>query len=338
MTELKPDSERIRQFLRGLEQQDWVKRGERRWWPRYVFHYTDIKNTIEILKAGQMLSRKHLEEAGGLLTSSGSTSILAGTDTFIKDCVRLYFRPRTPTQYWAEGIRSKESLRNSKYPDAHCPLPIFLLLDSAEVLTRADCWFSDGGLNSYTAQRLYTAVELENLPWQKVYHNTWYDPHSAAESDIAFRRNAEVVVHKRLDLKALRSIFCRSEAERETLLYLLPQRLRKKYQNKIFSTARVNLYFREHTFIQSVRLSSNSATFFFSPDTKSSGPFSLRAHVQIEPSKTVLQAEIENFELPKSFGTRWDFPSPVSEYNLSLTLDGHQAYTNRFIEEDEIPF
>jgi len=219
MPDLKPDSERIRNFLKALEQQNWVKRGERRWWPRYIFHYTDIKNIVEILKVGQLFSREYLEKISGLPTSSGSASVLAGTDYFTKDCVRLYFRPRTPTQYWAEGIRSRKTLESSKYSDAHCPIPIFLLFDSSEILTRADCWFSDGGLNSFTAQRLYTAEDLENLPWQKIYHNTWYTPHSAAESDIAFRRNAEVIVHKKLDLTALRSIHCRSEAEKEMLAW-----------------------------------------------------------------------------------------------------------------------
>lgn len=237
MTTLKPDAEQISQFLKSLEQQDWVKRGERRRWPRYIFHYTDINNAIEILKAGILLSRTHLEETAGLPVSSGSASILASTDSFTKDCVRLYFRPKTPTQYYAEGILSKKSLRRSNYPDAHCPIPIFLLFDSAAILTHADCWFSDGGLNSITARRLYTAEELENLPWQKIYHNTWYDRHSIEEADIAFRRNAEVIVHKKLDLKALSSIFCRSEAEKETLLYSLPENIRKLYRNKIFSTA-----------------------------------------------------------------------------------------------------
>ncbi len=338
MPDLKQDSEQIRKYLKDLEQKNRVKGGERRWWPRYVFHYTDIRNAVEILKTGQLLSRKHLEATSGLLTSSGSASILAGTNVSIKDCVRLYFRPKTPTQYWAEGIRSSKVLKSSKYPDAHCPTPIFLLFNSAEILTRADCWFSDGGLNSPDAQLFYSAEELENLPWKKIYHNTWYDPYSVAESDIAFRRNAEVIVQKRLDLNALHSIHCRSEAEKDTLLFLLPIELRKQYQNKIYATARINLYYARHTFIQKVRLSSSSATFFFSPDTESSGPFHFKAHVQSMQPNSTFQAEIENYMLPESSATKWNFPRNVSDYTLSLTLDGHRAYANEFIEEDEIPF
>lgn len=198
MIALKPDADQIRDFLKKLANDDWVRRSERRFWPLFVFHYTDIRNAVKILRSGFLFSRKYVEDRGISIISSGSSSVLAGTDSAFKDCARLYFRPKTPTQYYAEGIYSQPRLLRSKYPDAHCLVPVFFLFDSATILTRRDCQFSDGGLNSPAARVFSTAKELEKLPWRKIYHTSWYNPDSAEESDIAFRRNAEVIVPQKL--------------------------------------------------------------------------------------------------------------------------------------------
>ena len=170
MTE-KIDSPQIRKFLNELLGKDWIRRTERRVWPRYAFHYTDIRNAVKVLTSGHLYSRQHLEESGQLTVSSGSDEVLAFTDHWVKDCVRLYFRPKTPTQYWSEGVRSKSVLSNSKFPDAHCPVPVFFLFDLAEVLCLKQSRFSDRGLGSHNYRILSSASELEQLNWQKTYHN-----------------------------------------------------------------------------------------------------------------------------------------------------------------------
>ena len=116
MDSSKPDADQIKNVLDDLAQQDWVRRTERRWWPKFVFHYTDIRNAADILRDGYMYSRKHLEDEGKPIISSGSPTVLAGTDIAIKDCVRMYFRPKTPTQYYAEGICSQVTLSRSRFP------------------------------------------------------------------------------------------------------------------------------------------------------------------------------------------------------------------------------
>lgn len=276
MVTLKSDANQIKRFLSNLAQQDWIRRTERRWWPKFVFHYTDIRNAVRILQEGYLYSRKHLEDTKRLLVSSGSPAILAGTNTLIKDCVRLYFRPKTPTQYHAEGIRSQATLVTSKFPNAHCPVPVFFLFDAAKILACDDCYFSDGGLGAHKYKILSKAAELEQLPWKKIYHTGLFDHSKAEESDIVFRRNAEVIIPRRLDLDALRYVYCRSNAEQETLLYLLSPDLRKQYQDKIIATTRSTLFYRQHTFIEFVRLSSEAAYVHFSPETKSPGVHAYR--------------------------------------------------------------
>lgn len=335
MVSLKPDAGQIKNALDNLARQDWMKRTERRWWPRFVFHYTDIRNAVQILREGYLYSRKCLEDSGKLVVSSGSPSVLAGTNIVIKDCVRLYLRPKTPTQYHAEGIRSQATLLKSKFPDAHCPVPVFFLFDSAAVLARSDCWFSDGNLASPNAQILSTASELEQLPWSKIYHTGYIDYSQPGSSDIVFRRHAEVIIPRKLDSEALRYIYCRSGAERETLLHLLPPDLRSRYQNKIVASTRSDLFYRQQTFIETVRLSSESAYFHFSPETKSPGPFHLRVELKIASSQYSLNAESFKLERPYILEIPLQFAS--TGYTIRLYLDGHLAYNNTY-EEIGIPF
>jgi len=330
---LKPDAKQIRDCLAGLAKQDWVKRSERRWWPHFIFHYTDIRNAATILQDGYLYSRKRLQNSDRSIVSSGSPRILAGTNTAIKDCVRLYFRPKTPTQYHAEGIRSRATLSASKFPDAHCPVPVFFLFDSAELLARDDCWFSNGNLSSPKAQVLSTATELEQLLWRKVYHNTSLFGRSTTEkTDIVFRRNAEVIVPHKLDLHPLRYVYCRSDAEKETLLHLLSADLRNKYQAKVVATPRSDLFFRQHTFIEAVRLSATAAHFHFSPETQSPGPFHLR--VDFESASLRCSPEAKEFKIDKPYNYEWGLPRPVTSYTIRLFLDDHLAYANTYKKTD----
>ncbi len=333
MASLKPDADQIKIVLDYLAKQDWIRRTERSWWPQFVFHYTDIRNAVQILREGYLYSRKHLEDSDKLVVSSGSPSVLAGTDIAIKDCVRLYFRPKTPTQYYAEGICSQVTLSRSRFPEAHCPVPVFFLFDSATVLARSDCRFSDGNLASSQAQVLSTAKDLDQLPWRKIYHTGWIDYSQPGNSDIVFRRHAEIVVPRRLDLGALRYIYCRSDAEREALLHLLPPDLRNRYQDKVVASARSGLFYRRQTFVETARLSSGAAYFHFSPETKSPGPFRLRVEVEIASAR--YSHDIENFTLGESYTLRVSIPAAA--YTIRLFLDDHLAYANTY-EEMEIPF
>lgn len=333
MIRLKPDADDLRRFLEDLAAEDWVFRSERRVWPRFVFHCTDISNTVQVLKEGYLRSRQRLEQMGGQIIDSGSSSVLAGTDAEYKDCVRLYFRTKTPTQYHAEGIRSKTVLSSSRFPDAHCPVPVFLLFDSAAILSRQDCRFSDGNLGSPRSQTYSTASELKQLPWKHIYHNdALIDP--GTKQEIIRRRCAEVIVPQKLDLTALRFLYCRSDAEKETFLHLLPENLAKKYQGKILATARSEHFFRRHTFIQRARLSSTSVVFQLSPETQSPGPFHCQATFEFESlQRTVVRKDFRAGS--RDLQIEWN--RPITDYQIRLTLDGHLAYANRY-RETVIPF
>lgn len=339
MVARKRDSAQIKQFLADLLQASWLQRSERRLWPRFVFHYTALPNAISILKDGYIYARSNIEKSGKPFVSSGSNEVLINTDTFIKSCVRFYFRPKTPTQFWAEGIRSRTSLQRSRYSDAHCPVPVFFLFDSVDILTRTDCQFSDENLAGTSNHQLFSSAnDLGNLPWQKIYHNGWIDRNRAEESDIGRRRCAEIIIPHRVDLEGLRYVCCRSEAEKETLLSLLPNNLQVRYKGQITATNRIDLYERKHTYIETARLSSNSIYFQFSPETSSPGPFHLQ--LDIEDSDAKVSYEIPSFNLSEINNHLYggSLRKSRSEYTVTLTLDEHIAYKGSYLDFEDIPF
>lgn len=332
---IKKDAQAIRQFLHSLIEEDWIKRTERLWWPFFLFHYTDIQNARQVLEDGFLYSRLQADTMGKIAVSSGSPRVLLGTDTSIMDFVRLYFRPKTPTQYNAEGIHSSQSLQESKFPDAHCPVPVFFLFDSSEILERSDSLFSDKGLGGQNYKIGSNAEDLRKLPWKEIYHNSWIDwnyPDNARQ--IIASRNAEVIIPKKLDLSALRYIYCRSEAEKDTFLYLLSPSLRSQYQSKIVASVRSSLFFRKRTFLENVILTSQHITFRFSPDTECPGPFHLQ--VEIKANQTLLR-ENPNFVLEKPYDYVVTLPQPTHNYQIRVKLDDHLVYANSY-KETNIPF
>lgn len=332
MASEKSDANIIRGFLDKLKEESFLRDGERKWWPDFLFHYTGILNALKILSGGYLFSRHYLISKGRTFADSGSREVLGNTDQDIMKFVRLYFRPLTPTQFHSEGVRSSEFLEKSKFPDAHCPFPVFFLFSSNEVLSKKHVEFSNGNLGRMGVQRYKTGRELMALPWKKIYHHS--GSFGNDKSSIIFHRNAEVIVPNKLNLDSLRLIYCRSYAEKETLMHLLDSDLRDKYGRIITASTRRTLFNRRHTFIENVRLSPDLASFQFSPDTESPGPFNIRVTIL-----DLAQGASHRWESSGGASGIIDVPikEPISNYEVRLHLDNILVYANGF-EVLDIPF
>ena len=152
----------------------------------------------------------------GEALETASQEVLDHTEETWKNHVRLYFRPRTPTQYQVEGFRPKGQLGSLQ---AHMPVPVFFLFDAKDILTRASTKFSNGNLAAHPVVG-ENADYFEAIPFEKVYHDSWMS--EGEKANIKFHRHAEVVVPDELDLDALQLVWLRTEAEYKTLLQLLP--------------------------------------------------------------------------------------------------------------------
>jgi hypothetical protein len=325
----KPDSDAIVEFLRELASQDWIRRSEKSWWPRFIFHFTDIRNAAQILADEEIRCRSLVEGIDHV--DSASPGVIAGTPDYVHGYVRFYFRPRTPTQFHMEGIRAQQDISHF---DAHCPVPVFFLFDSNDVLTRADSSFTEGSLarQVHPPELRSTARELREFPFQMIYHTGAFDP--ATQSEITFHRQAEVVVPQRIGLDALQHIFCRTAAEKDTLLSLLPGQTLNRYQSRIRVATRAQLYEKRWTFVEDVRLSSGEIVVSFSPDSTSPGPFHARFALENLDTDISYPQEIQDFYTnAQGLNPLIITPPPDQRrYRFRIELDGHLAYQNEYEE------
>lgn len=240
------------------------------WWPRFVYHFTDVQNAVKVLEQEYLYSRVEATKLGLMQVDNASSEIIAQTSPEIQNNVRLYFRPRTPTQYRNEGIRPKNQ---RPLGGAHCPVPIFFCFDAFTVLSLDSTKFSNGNMSSRDASCSSERGFFFQIPFQYVFHDGAY---SQAQAEIKFHRNAEVLVPNNLPLRpALKFIACRSVAERQTLLHLLPAPTRKKWE-RLIRLGEQGLFQREWTFIERVLVVDEQVFFYFNPNTKTPGPFEIK--------------------------------------------------------------
>jgi hypothetical protein len=326
MIERKPDAARIEAHLDALRKSDWIGPA-RQWWPKYVFRFDDIQNAVRILSAGKLTCRSNRGEA----VETASKAVLDKTDEKWKEHVRLYFRPRTPTQYQVEGFRPKGQWGSLQ---AHMPMPIFFLFDAKEILTRRTTQFSYGNLAAHPVVA-DDAGFFESIPFEMVYHDSPMP--EDVKSTIKFHRQAEVVVPGELDLESLRHIWCRSQAEHQTLMNLLPAQIVKKYAVRMNQGKRPNLHFYKWTFVEQVTLEQSKISFAFNTSTLTPGPF--LAHLEVTNRRTGEKYKWENAQFhakdPLIVGVpQLDKPTA---YDARFTLDGAITFAGRFTPKT-IPF
>ena len=200
---------------------------DRNWWPRYLYHFTDVQNAISIIQSGCLYSRNEAQNHGIDFFDCASPQVIEGTQPKHLDYVRLYFRPRTPTQFDNEGIRPLDS----RAINSHCPIPVFFCFDAFELLSRDNTEFSDGNMGTKKVRYGRTLDLFKSIPFNKVFHTTWFTPEE--KDEIIFHRNAEVLIPRVLELNsALKHIVFRSATEDQTLRTLASGHISNKWYKK----------------------------------------------------------------------------------------------------------
>jgi hypothetical protein len=328
---IKPDSQKIIDFIDKLENEPNIKNSERSFWPSFIFHYTPLQTAVKILQDEKLKSRYSLEENNELTMSIGSRVILERTAPHKIKFVRLYFRPRTPTQFHIEGIRTKPEISGF---NVHCPIPIFFLFESRKLLVLPETLFTNGNFSKGYVKIGNSAEFLESLPFEKIYHLGPYNPRINFE--IKFHRCAEVLYPNELDLSTLKYICCRSEAEKDTLLHQLPFKIWSDWHSKAI-VSRTRLFEAKWTYLEKVQLLKNEALLYFSPDSKTPGPFLAKLEIVDNDTGKIYTKEIADFYTNTVSAFKVNIPRDINSYMIKLCLDDNLCYQNSF-SEDNLPF
>ncbi|MBU8933348.1 MAG: DUF4433 domain-containing protein [candidate division Zixibacteria bacterium] len=316
-----PIKDDVRQFIDNLR----VKYKNKRFWPNFLFHYTDIDNIPAILMNGYLLSRNNAKSGSLLKCDSASQSVLQNSPDWIGDFVRLYFRPKTPPLWHIEGFTLGGNLKTEH--DAHCPVPVYLLFSSKSVLSIPDMRFSEQNLALQSSQTYDDTADLSMLDFSKIYHDD-----GTGMSDPQFKRTivasrcAEVVIPRRLSLDDhLAYLVCRSDAERVTLLNLLDPVLRAKYGGRTkFGPL---CFHRRQQFVTSVNLRENGLSISYNKMSEEQYQYMFEFCF----SKGVISRD---YTEPQN---GFSFESPQRNYTIIHTIDGHIAYKGKY-EHVDLPF
>lgn len=319
----KPDHQAILEHITTLKQEAWLGPA-RSWWPDFLFRVDDVVAASKILQSGRLLSRAQAAKEGVLVDDAASPIVIGNTSEKWKEYVRLHFRPKTPTQFANEGFRPREVCRLG---GAHCPAPIVMLFDAADVLTRQGTKFSDGNLAAGSSLIGEDAAFLRKIPFQKVYHSKPLMD-EATKHNILYHRQAEVIIPRELDLSALRFIGCRSQAEYETLIHMLSPQDRQKWSGLIALGTTRSLHFKNWTFVEQVDMSEDQITIRFNPSTLTPEPFLIEVIVT-DVNKKKYKWEKANYKAALDQKVKFSLPNK-SEYRVSIKLDGRVAYANYY--------
>jgi len=239
-------------FLKAFQESlSFQFQGAQNWWTKYLFHFTDITNALSILEYQALLSRNEAKRLGLMKNDNANDDVIAKTSHEHQNYARLYFAPSTPTQYNNEGFKPKSSIQYN----AHCPMPIMFIFHFKKVFMIDNIKFTDGNLA--TNPTIYNNIsDLKELNFNLIYHRSWFPPEDKAM--IINARHSEILVKEKLPLDGfLKLIAVRSEAERETFLYQMPNHLRTIYQDKIYIQPRPMIFTNNWLYVDKVLIIDN---------------------------------------------------------------------------------
>lgn len=326
------DVKKLNEFIDSLSREPWIGKS-RNWWPRFLFHFTNINNAVNILESGTLFSRHYLEQNKLMNTDNASVDVMEQTEEKWKKYVRLYFRPRTPTQHTNEGFRPQ----NQRALNSHCPVPVYFIFDSKKILSRNKTLFSKGSLASSGTSVYSTIDEFKEIPFNLVYHDEWFYPEE--RSSIVYHRHAEVIYPEKLDLDDLKYIWCRSEAEYHTLLFLLSNKAKAKWKDKIGTGKKGNFFFRKWLFINEVDMNNEDITFKINQPESICDPFPAKLVIKEVYTGRKYFWKKPNFQLnPKDPTLKVSLSAlKYSDYEAYLYFDKQIIYANKFVD-NELPF
>lgn len=302
--------------------EDWCRRQQaylhRVRWPSRLFHHSPIENAATILTSGVLRSRADPENCRPL-DVAGAGVIEAREDAH--NSVRFYFRPRTPTQFHIEGIRKAGECQ---YGDAaHAAVLVMLIFQARAILSDPRVSFTDRNAQQLAAVYGTEEAQFAAIPFDKVYHEGGI----AGDQSITSHRCAEVHVTSPISLNdTLEAVCCRSNAERETLLFMLGVDA-ATWADKILVSDDLRVFQRDFAFVQDVSLSREGLIFKLNP-RRSGGTVDVAIDLLTTDGQKVIDFRNTELQPVPPTADRWRVAALIQDgkYEAKISIDGHVAY------------
>jgi hypothetical protein len=162
------------------------------------------------------------------------------------------------------------------------------------------------------------------IPFERVYHEGGI----AGDNSIIQHRCAEILVRSPLPLtECLQWVYCRSSAERETLLHFLG-RSASRWENLIRVSEDLKLFQREFVFVEELLFSNDGVSFRLNPRLDRQN---VAITITVRGAKGGLMHQFKHYDMPalpnlpaKRWITKCELPN--GRYHVQVTLEGHLAF------------
>ncbi|WP_298972324.1 DarT ssDNA thymidine ADP-ribosyltransferase family protein [uncultured Roseobacter sp.] len=303
-------------------------RAYRKHWPSWLFHHAPMETALAIIRDGNLRARddpqrEQLQDvaAGGVIDNRQEAH----------GRVRLYFRPRNPTQFHIEGVRKNADCTYG--PNAHAPVLVMFVLDAKRVLARPDVLFSDQNMQNNWAQTGCDEAFFSNIPFGKVFHEGGI----ADDYSIIAHRCAEVLPASPLPLAdVLSGIWFRSEPERDTFLFKLGSQ-GERWQSLCSVSDELKVFDKRFPFVADIDLSREGVSFRLNHRHDLQN-VSLAIQAYNEQNELRVDFRNDDFKTYNQSGGRWIHRVELepSNYLVRLQLENHPAYEARIRLDDSL--
>lgn len=289
----------------------------RRYWPACLFHHAPLENAVSILTEGMLRSRN---DPANLRPRDVAAREVNAVRAHAHNRVRLYFRPKTPTQFHIEGIRKPGECRFGD--ETHAPVLVMLILDSQSILTLPGTQYCDRNMQSGNAVPSGSEAYFADIPFEKVYH----EGPTGGDDTIIPHRCAEVLPTSPLDLdQCLRAVFFRSEPERDTLLNLLGVH-RARWASRCHVSDALKVFEKRYSFVQQIGLTHEGVTFTLNPRDDRRG---IKLSIQVWDSAGQFVRRFDHADLqatPPSGHWIYHYAFADGLYRVRVEIEDHLAY------------
>ncbi len=300
-------------------------------WPSRLFHHAPVENAAKILADGYLRSRN---DPGNTRDRDVAAGGVIESRSHAHESVRLYFRPRTPTQWHIEGIRKPGEC---SYGDAaHAPVLVMFVFDALRVLSQDGIQVCDRNMQLGSAVPSSDEAYFDSIPFDKVYH----EGGTGGDRSIIEHRCAEVLAVSPLDLENghLQWIGCRTAAEKATLLHLLGEELAARWSRRIIISDDLLVFERKYVFVEEVSLSPEGVVFQLSPRADAQA-VDVRIRAWSGDGKEAVS--FHNTQMaarPMPPPQRWRVPQKLTNgrYLIQIELEGHLAFKGFLTLKDGI--
>lgn len=292
-------------------------RAYRKQWPSRLFHHSPLENALVILRDGYLRSRN--DPYCARVRDVAAPGVISNA-VDAHDRVRLYFRPRTPTQFHIEGIRKNEECQYGS--NSHAPMLVMFVLDAKSVFSLGEVMFSDRNMQRNDKLTGSDEEFFLTIPFDKVYH----DSGIGGDISIISHRCAEVLPNTPLVLSScLKEICFRSEPERDTLLHQLGSE-RIVWEKYCRVSEELKVFDKRYAFVSELRLSADGVTFRIN-GRHDSKPVDLKIEGWDDLGVKRIEFHNSNIGTINESSGRWIFRTPLgpSNYFIRIHLEGQLA-------------